>query len=198
MFSSKVSSEAILIFAKLSKVHRIDDHIFMVTTGLSGDGNAIAENLRQLCRQHRLSYGEPTTVRNIAEQAAMMQHELTRTGGARPIGCTVIIAGFEYNGQAALFRIDPGGSIENCKYCSAGQRHATILKTLHETTDDGNPYPAWKSLRHAFQVTVEMTDGATDVWIIRRDSRKRGYLSAKCILDLSLQDLGDSLADLLG
>ena len=61
-----------------NKVHRIDHHVLLVTTGLVGDGRALASALRTSCQQFRLSYGEPPTVAQVAKMAAKMQHDLRK------------------------------------------------------------------------------------------------------------------------
>jgi 20S proteasome alpha/beta subunit len=67
--------------------------LFLLYT--QGDARALANRLRIIAQRHCLSMGEPCTVREMAQHAANAQHELTRTGGVRPLGCTAIIAGID-------------------------------------------------------------------------------------------------------
>ncbi len=120
--------------SRAAKVHRIDDSIWLFTAGLTGDARALATHLRAHAKQHRLSYGEPMTVKEAATQSAAVQHELTRTGGARPLGCTAIILGMDPGG-ARLFRTDPGGGLEDCYFCCAGRDQDRLLSILMEKYD---------------------------------------------------------------
>jgi len=61
-------------------VHRVNDHVWLFTAGLSGDARALASHLRTARQQHRLQIGEAMTVREAAERVAQVQHELTTMG----------------------------------------------------------------------------------------------------------------------
>lgn len=129
------------------KVHRIDAHIYMITAGLAPDGRALASALRNACQNFRMEYGEAPTIREVAIIAARMQHDLTKTGGARPLGCTAIIVGVDPTsadtagdnhgnhslpGQPRIFQTDPGGIMEECFYCAAGKGRSQVMKELGE------------------------------------------------------------------
>lgn len=97
------------------KVHRLDHHLWLVTAGLSGDSRLLASVLRDSCQKLRLNFGEAPTVKEVARLAGQVQHELTRTGGRRPLGCTAIVIGIDPSsdeeslGTPRLFQTDPGG-----------------------------------------------------------------------------------------
>ena len=44
------------------KVHRIDDHVIMVTAGLAGDGRMLASTVRLQCQQFRQATGEAPSI----------------------------------------------------------------------------------------------------------------------------------------
>lgn len=127
---------ALLAVKSSDKVHRIDAHILLVTAGLAGDGRALASALRASCQRFRLSFGEAPTVQEVAQMAADIQHELTTTAGARPLGCTAIVTGFDLSlqqqeGQCPeIYQTEPGGILDQCLFCSAGNNRDSILTTL--------------------------------------------------------------------
>jgi 20S proteasome alpha/beta subunit len=131
-----VPTMAFLAVKSSDKVHRIDGHILLVTAGLAGDGRALASALRGSCQRFRLSFGEAPTVEEVARMAADIQHELTRTAGARPLGCTAIVAGFdlsmqqEENQSPEIYQTEPGGVMERCSFCSAGSNSELVLTGL--------------------------------------------------------------------
>lgn len=120
----------------LQKVHRIDDNKFLITTGLSGDGRLLARLVRTMCQQHWLDYGEVATCREAVAMAAGECHAMTRTAGARPLGCHAILVGVEpaedeEEGEntaeearlvVRIFQCDPGGGMEECQHCVAAGR----------------------------------------------------------------------------
>mmetsp|Transcript_33320 Transcript_33320/g.73037 ORF Transcript_33320/g.73037 Transcript_33320/m.73037 type:complete len:367 (-) Transcript_33320:154-1254(-) len=136
------------------KVHRIDDHAILVTSGLSGDSRALASSAREGCQRLRLSYGESPTLEEIAKHVGSTQHMLTRIGGARPFGVTAAVIGVDpiphrdMNGASAdsddeillgtpsLYRTDPGGTLDRCDYCAAGKGTEGALQALENIMND--------------------------------------------------------------
>uniref|UniRef100_A0A7S4HHK1 Proteasome alpha-type subunits domain-containing protein n=1 Tax=Odontella aurita TaxID=265563 RepID=A0A7S4HHK1_9STRA len=158
--STSPNSGALVFEESLEKVYRIDDHALLVPTGLSGDGRALASAVRLSCRRMRLSYGEAPAMVEIARAAASMQHELTRTGGARPFGVTATVVGVDpmpykenwsaksfsetqdiggpaISGQPQLYQSEPGGLLERYEFCSAGRGRDRATSKLAEVRRGG-------------------------------------------------------------
>lgn len=167
------------------QMHRLADHIWLVTAGLQGDASALADSLREYGQRHRLAYGEQPTVEQVARQAASAQHELTRTGGARPLGCTAIVLGIDFGGSARVFRTDPGGILEDCWYAAGGQNQETMMNLLGERFEDIEKIAGWA--KKSASVAKVMAEAASDkklnidLWVIRPDPRRRGGMHATCL-----------------
>jgi 20S proteasome alpha/beta subunit len=108
-------------------IHRIDDHIYILTIGLQGDARRLVHYIRAICQQSKYNINdESMTVHQVATHIATIQHQLTKQAGARPFGCTVLIIGYDTiinnncNSIPSMYRVGPGGTIENCWYCSIG------------------------------------------------------------------------------
>jgi 20S proteasome alpha/beta subunit len=187
-----------------SKVHRITSGVFMVTAGLSGDARALAASVRSYSLQHQLNYGELPTVKQVARHVASVQHALTRTGGARPLGCTAAIVGIDpIEGRMKLYQTDPGGILEECVCSVAGKDQSLILEGLRRMSDD-----VWKESREGSDDTTEKSrltgsvsailrafssaynkledDKTLDVWVMRSSSARRGGVHMTCFRDAQL------------
>ena len=101
------------------QVHRLDDHVFLFGTGLVGDVLFLASHLRTCCQMHRLDHGEAPTIREVAEKVASFQHQQTRQGGTRPLGCTAIVAG-----------VDPFVPVDDTKKSSSSAPASTSKNPL--------------------------------------------------------------------
>lgn len=177
------------------KVHRIDEHIWIFTAGFAGDARVLASSLRSFCQRHRLSMGEAPTTSEVAREAAALQHELTRVGGARPLGCTAIVAGVDVsmNGETRLFRTDPGGVMEDCNFCAAGKDQDLSMNILEETYDacvaaDGSTPALLQAV-----TKMETKDGVDDrleLWSLKRDSFCRGQVRGCCFLNVRSNTFG--------
>lgn len=179
------------------KVHRIDAHVYMITVGLGPDARFLASNLRIACQNFRLTNGEAPTVKEVATIAAQMQHDLTKTGGTRPLGCTALIAGIDpcpvkvgangdnhsFVGELKLFQTDPGGIVEECFYCAAGKSRSQVMKELGNLQERVRPIER-KSLHETALNLALSVIGVKDkalespdsisVWIIRPYRSRRG------------------------
>ncbi|KAL3943428.1 MAG: hypothetical protein SGBAC_002510 [Bacillariaceae sp.] len=121
--------------SSFGKVHRIDDHLWLLTAGLSGDARLLAGSLRGTCQKHRLAYGEAPTTKQMARVAGESQHMLTYTAGARPLGCTAMVLGIDAPfddsgkqlGKPCMYQTDPGGVVQECaSYTDDGCKQAGV------------------------------------------------------------------------
>jgi 20S proteasome alpha/beta subunit len=183
------------------KVHRIDEHLWLFTSGLSGDARALASNLRSACQQHRLSYGEASTVEQAARQCASLQHQLTRMGGARPLGCTAIVVGIDPTasggaGKSRVFRTEPGGILEDCLYSVAGKDHEKLMNEM------ARRYDGFSETANETTVVTEMLsamnslvgsddDSSVDIWMFKPNAKRRGKTHATCLRNVKRDDLQD-------
>lgn len=170
---SKDSSGLNATTQRTHKVHRIDTNILLVTTGLNGDGWALADTLRRMALNKRLTYGEvspndsekdPTTiirnggdamgdsvgVRTIARECASLQHQLTWTPGARPLGVTATLIGTDPNGSRPsevtsdslsssmlkLYQCDLAGEAEEYECCVTGRESVTAQPRLLQLLEE--------------------------------------------------------------
>jgi 20S proteasome alpha/beta subunit len=178
-----------------NKVHRIDEDVWMIGTGLAGDARHLASKLRSECQRNRIMYGEPMTVSQVAEIASRIQHDRTRIAGKRPLGVTALILGHDQNGgshqKSFLFRCSTGGSNENCWYCTTGKEGDAILASLHDQYETiSTPYTLkaenadetqiirdlvaifqdglrYKPPKHQHSPTNDMESLILDVWVFR-------------------------------
>lgn len=143
--------------SQVPKLHCLDERygVWMVSAGLAGDAQYTAAHLRVTAQQHQHVTGEAgTVVAQAARELVSLQHQLTHTPGARPLGVTCLLLGFDqdvdddeeedgcsrdsgtHSNTARLYKCSPGGSMEDCLYCTAGQSESFILKVLQERYDD--------------------------------------------------------------
>lgn len=136
---------------KTNICNRIDDHILLFGTGLMSDVRTLSAYLRQSCQQHRLNYGEPPTVHEVAKMASNIQHRLSRVSGYRPFGCSVIIAGMDQQQTnhpqnkkqlLKLYQSGPGGVIVDCtsttNVAAIGKDYERVLDSMTEIYNHNN------------------------------------------------------------
>ena len=194
------SNKIVLVVRSLEKVYRIDEHVFLAAAGLQGDSRYIARQLRVRAMEHRIAYGEPPTVEEVAEAAAEMQHLLSRAGGARPLGCTAIILGIDpapggQLGKPKIFRTDPGGVIEEFEFCAAGQGQNQVVQAISDNlsvsrnNSDNKKYGVSKLVKSMINAMELKNDEMADVMIIQPDLLQRGNMKATVFRHAKKQNL---------
>uniref|UniRef100_A0A7R9ZT23 Proteasome alpha-type subunits domain-containing protein n=1 Tax=Craspedostauros australis TaxID=1486917 RepID=A0A7R9ZT23_9STRA len=138
----------IVVPSSFGKIHRIDHHLWMITAGLGGDGRALANAVRVKCQSARLSCGEVPTVEQAAKMAADLQHELTRTAGARPLGCTAILVGMD-----PCYEEDAGESVDTAVHPSAASSDELV-----DESSSSSPSQAASSSSTAQAQSVKVAD----------------------------------------
>ena len=129
--TSSSSSPASSTSPSDGKVHRIDDHVWMMTCGLSGDARFLATKARHWCQMYKQTYGEVPTPQQVATDCiATYHHDLTRRSGVRPLGCSALVVGVNSNGDksnfsggrtnhniiggtVSMYQVEPGGGVSS-------------------------------------------------------------------------------------
>lgn len=111
------------------QLHWIDEELWMVSCGLASDGMFLADILRDTAAEYRPSYGEPIRTEEAAKAAGSFQHRLTLLPGYRPLGVVAVLIGMD-DSDPILYRCGPGGVVQNCRFCTAGQHADTLLHAL--------------------------------------------------------------------
>jgi len=131
--SAKQEQQPVL---KRQKIHRIDTSTLCLTSGLDGDGRLLVRHLRKI--SNRESHYENNdngacNVRVLAKESGNVQHQLTLTPGARPLGVAVTLLGLLPPTAATsdftrsrprplgLFQCEAGGmTVDSCECTASG------------------------------------------------------------------------------
>ncbi len=98
----------------------ISSSICICHTGVGADGRALCDIAVGLALDHRYVYGEEISSEELLGALAEKVQEMTMKAGARPYGCALLVAclgsenvdGSDKGREAAMYRIDPSGSVE--------------------------------------------------------------------------------------
>ena len=91
-----------------------------------------------VAQQHRLIYGEKISVRALAARLGNLMARHTITGGLRPFGTALLLAGFNpVNSISELFFVDNGGSFFAVNAYAAGSGNERIIDSLRKEYKSG-------------------------------------------------------------
>jgi 20S proteasome subunit alpha 4 len=183
------------------KIHRLNDHLWMSSSGLAGDAQVLASHLRSAAYNHRLSYGEGMQVTELAHEAAYVQHRLTYQGGIRPLGCSALLWGHDMmidddESSPRIFRVDPGGVCEDCNFAAIGQEREAIMNrfidqhgSLLQIESTSDPVEGIQAILESIQASLDADSIVADVWIFEPNVQRRGQTHATCFQNVQSDNL---------
>lgn len=90
----------------IHKIEVITDHIGMVYSGMGPDYRLLVRNARKIAQKYYLMYNQPIPTSQLVQRVAYIMQEYTQSGGVRPFGVSLLIAGWD-DDKPSLFQCDP-------------------------------------------------------------------------------------------
>ena len=118
----------------IEKIHTIDDHVGVASAGHVADARKLVDVARQEAQINRLRYDEPVGVETLTKAVTDHVQQYTQTGGARPFGVALLVAGIE-NGEPRLFETDPSGTPYEWQATAVGGGRDDIMGHLETEYD---------------------------------------------------------------
>ncbi len=146
----------------IEKIHTIDDHVGVASAGHVADARQLVDIARQQAQVNHLRYEEPVGVESLTKELTDHIQQYTQTGGARPFGVALLVAGIE-NGEPRLFETDPSGTPYEWQATAVGGGREDIMSLLEDeyTTEidlDGAVGLALESLAAADEHDLDADD----------------------------------------
>jgi 20S proteasome subunit alpha 2 len=100
------------------------------------DSRVLVRKSRKQAQQYQRLYQEQIPLSQLVRETAAVMQEFTQSGGVRPFGVSLLVAGFDDNGPQ-LYQVDPSGSYFSWKASAIG-KNVSNAKTFLEKryTDD--------------------------------------------------------------
>ena len=114
----------------IEKLHRVDDHVAVASAGHVADARQLVEFARRQAQLNRLRYDEPIDVETLAKEVTDYIQCYTQSGGARPFGVALIIAGVDPDGTPRVFETDPSGTPYEWTATAVGGDRETLMGHL--------------------------------------------------------------------
>lgn len=156
----------------MEKIYQIDDHVAAMAAGLIADARSLVQMSRIRAQTHKITYGEPIDVWNLAKNIGNRMQVLTQYGGLRPYGISLILAGVDKSGPHVI-ESDPSGTLFEWRAFSIGRGGSLANKMLNQK---------WKenmSEKEAIALALDIIDktekekkeGEPDLAIIKKGDR---------------------------
>jgi len=115
----------------IEKIHEIDSHVGVASAGHVADARQLIDVARRQAQVNRLRYDEPASVESLTKEITDYIQQYTQTGGARPFGVALLVAGIE-DGEPRLFETDPSGTPYEWQAVAIGGSREDIQSFLED------------------------------------------------------------------
>jgi proteasome alpha subunit len=190
LLTDKRIVDSLVVPEAVEKVFEIDDHIAATASGILSDARVLVERAQLRAQQNRVTFDTPIDVLSIVKDIANLKQICTQSGGLRPFGVSLLIAGVDESGPK-LFETDPTGIFFQYKAAVIGEGEAEVEELLKkEYRDDITLQDGLKlGLRGLLKFldkdfTIERIDGA----VITKADRK--------LRKLTRQEIESNLSDI--
>ena len=102
------------------KISLLTDSIGVVYAGMGPDSRILIAQARKSAQAYKKQYGESIPVQMLVKRIAAIMQQATQSGGVRPFGVSLLVAGFDQEGPQ-LCQIDPSGSYFAWKASAIGK-----------------------------------------------------------------------------
>ena len=109
-------------------IYSYRSNIGVTYAGLGADFRVLTRKGRKSAQKYFLQYRDPQPVSQLVREVASTVQEFTQSGGVRPFGVSLFIAGYDDQGPQ-LYQVDPSGSYWAWKASAMGE-NATNAKTI--------------------------------------------------------------------
>ncbi|KAL3318495.1 Proteasome subunit alpha type-2 [Cichlidogyrus casuarinus] len=119
------------------RIEKITNKIGMVYSGLSPDYRLLVKQARKLAVSYKMTYGEDISPEQLVQRVAAVMQEYTQSGGVRPFGVSLLIAGWNDDlKRAFLYQCDPSGTYFSWKATALGKNSANGKTFLEKRYSD--------------------------------------------------------------
>ena len=157
--------------AAVGKIELIAPACGMVFAGMGPDYRVLTAKARKDAQAYYLTYRERMPTLQLVRASAAVMQEYTQSGGVRPFGVSLLVAGYDDDGPQ-LFQVDPSGAYYGWKASAIGKNFKNARSFLEKRYNDDVElddaiHTALLTMREGFE--GEMTEHTIEVGVVGED-----------------------------
>jgi proteasome alpha subunit len=122
--------DSLVVPESVEKIWQIDDHIGAAASGILSDARVLIDRAQLKAQQNRVTYDSEIDTSSIVKDICDLKQVCTQSGGLRPFGVSVLIAGIDDN-TPKLFETDPIGIYFQYRATAIGEGEIEVEEILH-------------------------------------------------------------------
>src|SRR3972149_2965524 len=123
--------DRLVIPESVEKIFQIDDHIAATASGILSDARVLIERAQLRAQQHKVTYDSPVDTVTVVKDICALKQICTQSGGLRPFGVSIILAGIDADGPK-LFETDPTGIYFQFRATAIGEGEQEIEEIANQ------------------------------------------------------------------
>jgi proteasome alpha subunit len=123
--------DPLVVTDAIEKIFQIDEHVGATASGIISDARVLIERAQVKAQQHQVTYDGPIDVLSIVKNICDLKQICTQSGGLRPFGVSILVAGIDADGPK-LFETDPTGIFFQYNAVVIGEGEEGIEEILHK------------------------------------------------------------------
>jgi proteasome alpha subunit len=127
--------DRLVIPESVEKIFKVDDHIAATASGIISDARVLIERAQIKAQQHSVTYDTPVDTITIVKDICALKQICTQSGGLRPFGVSIILAGIDADGPK-VYETDPTGIFFQFKATVIGEGEPEIEEILSREYKD--------------------------------------------------------------
>jgi len=167
--TEKKTASPLIDDSTLEKVVSISQNVGLVYSGMGPDARVLVDKARKAAQAYKRVYMEEPPVGQLVKEVAKVMQEFTQSGGVRPFGVSLLVAGYDEVHGPALYQVDPSGSYWAWKASAIGKNMINAKTFLEkrfsaEMEIEDAVHTAILTLKEGFE--GQMTENTIEIGII--------------------------------
>lgn len=184
--TDKKFGSALVDAGDVRKVEKITDGSGFVYAGVGPDYRVLVRKARKTAQAYFREYRETKPVGQLVKSTASVMQEYTQSGGVRPFGVSLLVAGMDGDGVPRLFQVDPSGAYFGWKATAIGKGYVNANNFLEKRYQEDMEledaiHTALLTLREGFE--GEMNGHNIEVGVVSKSDGKFRLLTPEQIQD---------------
>ncbi|MDO8741208.1 MAG: archaeal proteasome endopeptidase complex subunit alpha [Candidatus Woesearchaeota archaeon] len=123
--------DKLVVPESVEKIWQIDEHIGATASGILSDARVLIERAQLAAQRHRITYDSDIDVLSIVKDICNLKQITTQSGGFRPFGVSILVAGIDSDGPK-LFETDPTGIFFQYRAAVIGEGEIEVEAILNK------------------------------------------------------------------
>ncbi len=160
LIADKRIADKLIVTEAVEKIWQIDEHVGATASGILSDARVLVERAQLEAQQHRVTYDNAIDVSEIVKNICDLKQICTQSGGLRPFGVSLLVAGIDETGPI-LYETDPIGIYFRYRAAAIGEGETEVEEIL--TKEYKESITVDEALKLGVRALVKILDNNFDI-----------------------------------